>query len=145
MVSLVLLLLVFILFGLRWFPKGSLNGSTPSATPWPPIVNMCPDFMVSWKDPASGKIYCYDAADIYGVKTTNASGFETAKVINSNQGQSALLLQNPTATSDVTKNPLKNTLATNSSVLTGNPATSLMRWEGVWDGRTVNANQIPSI
>ena len=51
MILLVLILLVFFFFGLRWFPGGNLNGTQPGKMAWPPIVNMCPDFMVSWTAP----------------------------------------------------------------------------------------------
>lgn len=145
MIALVLLLLVFILFGLRWFPGGNLNGSQPKAGAWPPIVNMCPDFMASWKDASTNKIYCYDAANIYGLKTgVSATGFES-KTINNLPTQSALLIQNPAGTTESGKNPFKNNLVTNSASFTGNSATSIVRWEGVWDGRIVTASKIPSI
>jgi hypothetical protein len=145
MIVLVLLLLVFILFGLRWFPGGNLNGSQARTTSWPPIVNMCPDFMASWKDVTTNKIYCYDAANIYGLKSgVTTTGFES-KTINNVPTQSALLLQNPSGTTEASKNPLKNIFLTNATTITGNPTTSLIRWEGVWDGRIVNARKIPSI
>jgi hypothetical protein len=143
MITLVLLLLVFILFGLRWFPGGSLNGSQPKAGAWPPIVNMCPDFMASWKDGA--KVYCYDAANLYGLRVTSNTNFESGKTINSLSGQSAILLQNPSATTPETKNPLQNKLKKTPTDITSNSATSLIRWEGVWDGRLVTADRVPSI
>ncbi len=145
MITLVLLLLVFILFGLRWFPGGNLNGSQPKAGSWPPIVNMCPDFMASWKDPNSSKIYCYDAANLYGLKVTTNANFEAGKTINSVSGQSAILLQNSSGTTSETKNPLKNILKTNPAAITSDSATSLIRWEGVWDGRLVTSDRVPSI
>ena len=145
MITLVLLLLVFILFGLRWFPGGTLNGSQPKGVSWPPIVNMCPDFMASWKDPASTKIYCYDAANLYGLRVTTDSNFESGKTINSLSGQSAILLQNSAATTSEAKNPLQNKLKKTPELITAVPATSLIRWEGVWDGRLVTADRVPTI
>jgi len=145
MITLVLLLLVFMLFGLRWFPGGSLNGSQPKGVSWPPIVNMCPDFMVSWKDPASKKVYCYDAANLYGLKVTTNTNFESNKTINSLSGQSAILLQNSAETTAERKNPLKEKLKKTPAAITGDTATSLIRWEGVWDGRLVTADRIPTI
>lgn len=145
MITLVLLLLVFILYGLRWFPGGNLNGSQPKAGSWPPIVNMCPDFMASWKDPMDSNVYCYDAANLYNLKTTQVTGFTTSKKVNNVDGQSVILLQNPIGTTPLTKNPLKETLKANPATMTANPATSLIRWEGVWDGRLVTADRIPTI
>lgn len=143
MITLVLLLLVFILYGLRWFPGGNLNGSKPTAVPWPPIVNLCPDFMVSWTN--GNKVYCYDAANIYNLKVTQNANFENGKTINGVTGQSAILLQDSAATTVPTKNPLQNILKTNPATITGDSQTSLIRWEGVWDGRLTTANRIPSI
>jgi hypothetical protein len=143
MITLVLLLLVFILYGLRWFPGGNLNGTKPVAVPWPPIVNLCPDFMVSWKD--GSKVYCYDAANIYSLKTITNNNLESQKTINGVQGQSAILLQNASGTTPQTKNPLQNILKTNPSAITGDRYTSLIRWEGVWDGRLTTPDRIPSI
>jgi hypothetical protein len=145
MITLVLLLLVFMLYGLRWFPGGNLNGSQPKVGAWPPIVNMCPDFMASWKDPLNSKVYCYDAANLYNLKTTTNSNFETNKTINSIIGQSAILLQNPAGTSPATKNPLQEKLKTNPAAITADSVTSLIRWEGVWDGRLTTAARIPTI
>jgi hypothetical protein len=145
MITLVLLLLVFILYGLRWFPGGNLNGSQPKAGSWPPIVNMCPDFMVSWKDPADSKVYCYDAANLYNLKTSSNTKLVSGKTINNVSGQSAILLQDPKGTTPATMNPLKNKLKTTPTEITADSATSLIRWEGVWDGRLVNADRVPSI
>jgi hypothetical protein len=146
MITLVLLLLVFILYGLRWFPGGNLNGSKPKGGSWPPIVNMCPDFMASWKDPRDGnKIYCYDAANLYNLKTTTVTDFSISKEVNNVPGQAVILLQNPLGTSPATKNPLKETLKKTPAIMTANTATSAIRWEGVWDGRLVTADRVPSI
>ena len=142
MIALVLLILVFVFYGLRWFPGGNLNGSKPAAGVWPPIVNMYPDFMASWVDPTN-KVYCYDAANTYGLKTSTASGLISGLNINSVTGQSAYLLQNPTGADVGTKNPLQTTLTTNPTTLTaGSP---FVRWEGVWDGRSMNPKRIPAI
>jgi hypothetical protein len=49
MVVLILSILIFVFYGLRWFTdtgqsKFSYNG------PWPPIINMCPDYLVYFKN-----------------------------------------------------------------------------------------------
>jgi len=145
MITLVLLLLVFILYGLRWFPGGNLNGSQPKAGSWPPIVNMCPDFMASWKDPMDSKVYCYDAANLYNLKSTAVPTFTTTKKVNNVDGQSVILLQDPAGTAPAAKNPLKDKLKTNPASMTATAATAAIRWEGVWDGRLVTADRIPTI
>ena len=45
-VYLILVVLIFTLFGLRWFGK---DGGADSTTQWPPIVNMCPDYLTAFK------------------------------------------------------------------------------------------------
>jgi hypothetical protein len=140
MIALVLLILVFVFYGLRWFPGGNLNGTKPSGGPWPPIVNMCPDFMASFVD-SSNKVYCYDAANIYNMKSATAGTMglaATSPTING-AAQPAYLVQDPTSTN---KNPLKTTLTTNPATFTQG---STVRWEGVWDGRSVTTDRIPSI
>jgi len=85
MLTLVLLILVFIFFELRWFENLKLkgtskyvsqatNGNSGSCSPttqnvdsavngnWPPIINICPDYMVT----QNGK--CVDPAQLYGNK-----------------------------------------------------------------------------
>ena len=147
MIALVLLILVFVFYGLRWFPGGNLNGTKPAGGPWPPIVNMCPDFMASHVDSATNKVYCYDAANIYNMKTATAGTAGTAGLAATSPTingatQAAYLLQDPTATN---KNPLKTTLRNGASTLTQDSNGKYVRWEGVWDGRSVTTDRIPSI
>jgi len=151
--ALVLLILIFIFFGLRWFPGGNLNGSQAQAQSWPPIVNMCPDFMVSWKNPSDNKIYCYDANNVYGLQTAPAATpLISALTIGSASGQSAYLIKDPAqnsgkapaslATDSSNFWPMAKMLSTTASnVLT--PTAKYMRWEGVWDGSILKADKIP--
>ena len=143
MIALVLLILVFVFYGLRWFPGGNLNGTKPTGGPWPPIVNMCPDFMASFVD-SSKKVYCYDAANIYNMKSATAgtAGLAATSPTINGARQAAYLLQDPTATN---KNPLKTTLKNGASTLTQDSNGKYIRWEGVWDGRCVTTDRIPSI
>lgn len=137
MISLVLLILIFIFFGLRWFQGGSLKGTkTDGKTPWPPIVNACPDFMVSWKD--STGTYCYDAGDLYSLKRAPSGGSIAASLPITNQGntESALRL---TTTSTSTPAPVTLKKDISDNVLRVSPT---LRWEGVWDGQRLNSEKI---
>ena len=153
---LVLLILIFIFFGLRWFPGGSLNGSKAKRQSWPPIVNMCPDFMVSWTDKLqNNKVYCYDSNNVYGLRSAaTAPPMVGSLTIGTATGQSGYLIKDPIqnggkapsslATDSATAPfwPLAKMLSTNASnVLT--PTAKYMRWEGVWDGSAVTANKAP--
>jgi len=147
MLVLVLLILVFIFFGLRWFPGGNLNGTKPAKVPWPPIVNMCPDFMVTWTAPApDNKVYCYDANNVYRLKAMSpppAQGptepMKSQLVIGNIDSQTAYVI-NDKATPPT--NPLKTALTNSvSSVVTGDA--KYLRWEGVWDGYSATPEKAP--
>ncbi len=151
---LVLMILVFTFYGLRWFPGGNLNGTTPPAgsVVWPPIVNMCPDFMASWTDPVTKRVYCYDASNTYGLKTYAGAGLTTGLTINNIPGQSAYLIKDPAQnTSAVSLRddangarwPFLFLLNKNSNLVLGDPNGKYLRWEGVLDGTNINVNKAP--
>jgi len=160
MVLLVLLLLTFIFYGLRWFPGGKLNGTGGSKVAWPPIVNMCPDFMVAWTAPAGqavsgsspsetitqGDIFCYDTGNIYGLQTAAAKadiGLISGITINSLSNQSALKMG--TAADPAGKKMSVVRPASGVSPVQSYPAatpSSPLRWEGVTDGSTVTISNI---
>jgi len=146
MLVLVLIILVFIFFGLRWFPGGNLNGTKPAKVPWPPIVNMCPDFMVTWTD--NNKVYCYDANNVYNLKAVNPAptGVDNPLkqlTIGPSASETAYLIKDTNRPTDETKYPLKNAFKnTLSSVLAGDG--SKLRWEGVWDGYSATPDKIPT-
>ena len=160
MVLLVLLLLTFMFYGLRWFPGGKLNGTGSAKVAWPPIVNMCPDFMVAWVAPADtaagnpateaikqGDIFCYDINNIYGLKTADADA--TIKLvktitINGNAGQSALkvgLGADPAGSKMSLVVPAAGAISPVQSYANKQP-NSPIRWEGVTDGSTVTLSNI---
>jgi len=150
MALLVLLILVFIFYGLRWFPDGNLNGTKPGAVQWPPIVNMCPDFMVSWTDAVTKNVYCYDAANIYGLKSTTAAPpLQAGLTIGKDSNQSAYLIkqnsvgtQDSTFAKDPTRWPMVNALTNGASAVLTTGA-KYLRWEGVWDGQTLTPTKAP--
>lgn len=151
-----MLLLVFIFFGIRWnwflekAPPGKKVADDACAdadsainspnTPFPPIVNMCPDFMSAWKDTANDKVYCYDANNTYNMKTYNGAGLKTNLTINGLGGQSAYLLYDPSKnleSTNPTKDdgglrwPLYSLIANNLSTISNDPQGKYLKWEGV--------------
>jgi hypothetical protein len=155
MITLVLLILIFTFYGLRWFKDGALKGSTsdPKA-PWPPIVNMCPDFLVAWTDPNTKYVYCYDAANVYGLKTATdrTDFFKGDLTINGVPGQSAFLIKNPTANTNATslrmdpdgkRWPLLGAFLRDTRGITQMTNGQFLRWEGVWDGSSATAAAAP--
>ena len=151
-----MLLLVFVFFGIRWnwflekAPPGKTVADDACAAadspinspnnPFPPIVNMCPDFMSAWKDTANDKVYCYDANNTYNMKTYNGAGLKTNLTINGLGGQSAYLLYDPSqnlGSTNPTKDdgglrwPLFALIANNLATISNDPQGKYLKWEGV--------------
>ena len=146
----ILLVLIFVFYGLRWFSGGNLKGSQTGTVAWPPIVNVCPDFMISYK--ANGKTYCYDVNNTYGLKTAAAiTGIADASVINTTDTGFVLIsdsnLKREKLSDDVAATSKKWPLLTQfetdpSTILKANANTGYLRWEGVWDGRNATATKL---
>jgi len=159
---LLLLFFVFLFYNLRWFTnfqlKGSAGSTTTSSTTaasscgsssstttvgapssWPPIVNMCPDFMVTWKDTA-GNIFCYDTSNLYNLSSTSPN--ITSITIPGVGNKPAYLIKNGTAAGNPTSLNDPNATAMwpfLKSLLSGaiplsDPSMRYIRWEGVWNG-----------
>ena len=140
MLVLVLLILVFIFFGRRWFPGGNLNGTKPAKVPWPPIVNMCPDFMVTWTA-ADNKVYCYDANTVYNLNAVSSPTAPLMQITIDGNRRSAYLINDKASTPT---NPLKTAFKdTLSTLLTSNDE-KFLRWEGVWDGYSATPDNAPT-
>jgi len=147
-IFMVLFIIIFIYYGIRWFGSNIFNAADSVKVAWPPIVNMCPDFMVMWTDTQDGgKVYCYDAKNLYELKTAGSNfGLTSQLTINNVAGQSAYLIKNPTQNTGATdlasdtngsRWPFAYKLLNNlNSITTSGGKSNLMRWEGVWDGVT---------
>jgi hypothetical protein len=59
--SLVLFGLIFTFYGLRWF-RGDKSAYTYTGS-WPPIINMCPDYLIYFKKP-NGAETCIDMVGV---------------------------------------------------------------------------------
>ncbi len=148
--SLVLLISIFVFYGLRWFEDKKLKGSVPTGiVPWPPIVNSCPDFMVTYNDTANKKVYCYDAGNFYGLKSGNVgtnSGIIRNITVNGVDGQIGFLLNdNADGVTGDNKLPLiKSFINNNYTEITdfGTNAGKYFRWEGIWDGINNTSTQL---
>lgn len=161
MLLLVLLIAIFAFYGLRWFQGGSLKGTTGTNIPWPPIVNVCPDFMVSTQalDGAGNKIvYCLDTKNLYGLKSAAATNNLVASNISYNGAQySGLIMtrghkgtdvknlaQDAGKARDDQRYPFLSALRTNlPSVISSVASLKDMRWEGVYDGLTATPDKAP--
>jgi hypothetical protein len=140
-------LLVFIFFGLRWFPSKTNSVtkdlcqkdssiSSPNI-PFPPIVNMCPDFMTAWTDTRNDKVYCYDANNTYNMKDYKDAGLEKDITINGVGGQSAYLLFDPAHDASDAQHrwPLYYLLDNNLTTITNDARGKFLRWEGILESQ----------
>ncbi len=138
--STLLLVAIFVFYGLRWFKDSELKGtSAAGGVAWPPIVNACPDFMVTYTN--TNGTYCYDAGKIYNLTSLTAGTTTTALVqsvaVNGTgtQAEKVLLANNPAGSDNASKFPLMNAFKQNTyqSLVDG----TMLKWEGVWDGINV--------
>jgi hypothetical protein len=164
--TIVLLLLVYVFFGLRWFVNKAAAANTNSTTAGScsgsettsgnkssiPIVNMCPDFMVTWTDSITGNVYCYDDKNTYNMRTYNGAGLTTGLSINNVAGQSAYLIKNNTQNTSAIdlksdtgglRWPFLRMLGNNIDTMTNDQYGAFLRWEGVWDGSTLSLGSAP--
>jgi hypothetical protein len=113
-----------ILFGIRWFPGGALVSKTIQG-PWPPSINVCPDFLSLTK--VSGRPVCIDPVGVSRNKNNNGmdqwtdtSQSDTFNLYTDKQGNARL------------------------SALYGECKAKGVTWEGVWDG-TVGLGREPPL
>lgn len=138
-ISILLLLMIFIFFGLRWFstpdpkkpskcpdPNNPNAASSRTCPTFPPSINLCPDFMVAYTKPEGG-VLCYDVNNTYEMKKATGAALSTGLTINGVGGQSA-----HTAGLD-----LVNIIRVNPTTISSDPLGKYLRWEGVFDGRTI--------
>ena len=147
MILLVLCIAIFAFFGLRWFQGGELKGSTPASQQWPPIVNLCPDFMAAVKGtdgsvaPAAGatlNTYCYDPNNTYSLTTTGTTGLTQFIPTGATTAVYGLKIATGGTTPTFSYKDAKSIVD-----ITANTNNQKIRWEGVWDGRNFNAAMMP--
>jgi hypothetical protein len=157
-----LLIAIFVFYGLRWFQGTTLKGSTGTGQAWPPIVNLCPDFMVGapGTDSAGNKrVYCVDINDIYGLKTSlEVANYMTSATLGpsiAGQNYSGLImLRNEKTSTRLTDDFSKAVTERRWPVLSGLKANLAgflaqkdkfknIRWEGVYDGLSATPDKAP--
>jgi hypothetical protein len=70
-ICLVLFLLIFVFYGIRWF-RGDKSVFSYSGS-WPPIINMCPDYLVYFKRPLGNNRTEDTCVDLSGVAKGGSS------------------------------------------------------------------------
>ncbi len=156
-VSLVLLILLFTFFGLRWFQGGQVKGSEKKGA-WPPIVNMCPDYLTVVEGTtgtgASSKTgtFCVDMKGIYpnvpnavdvipAGSSTSVKGF-MIKFPSTTTNAFTSLKEDANLPKGTERWPLLRTISQELHLLTQGDG-KYVRWEGIWDGRSATPISAP--
>lgn len=156
MILLVLLIAVYAFFGLRWFDGTTLKGSTPAGAgkAWPPVVNLCPDFMTAVKantaavSAPGNDMYCIDSNDVYNIEG-DSTGTHFVNVYTSPTATAKRGIKIGTYVAGPPKkytSPMKTaaTPVTDISMISTGANVKNIRWEGVYDGQTFNGSAIPT-
>jgi hypothetical protein len=116
-----------IFFGLRWFKAG--GATTAAVGPWPPSINVCPDFLSLYKtsDGSGNSIsYCVDNNGI-----ASAGGLTRWSAGSAPSGNNVFNLSSNLGGS------LRTTALCNEA------KAKKVTWEGVWDGTVCLGGQPP--
>lgn len=118
-ISLILFILVFVFFGMRWFSGSEMVG--PGAGykgVWPPQIAVCPDYLTYYESGTTKG--CYNAnASTLGVSTSFATGIKTSPTATTGSFITPY-------TKDKTKEQLKE--------LCDSTITAGLSWEGITNG-----------
>jgi hypothetical protein len=104
---------VLLYFGLHWFNKKTKRTDTV----WPPVINMCPDYLTYFESGASK-----GCVDMLGVSTNG-----TLRKVTS------IAARTPQDTFQYTFNSIKNK-TTDINTICAECALKGLTWEGVYDG-----------
>jgi len=132
-------LYIFLVYGWNWFGPGGPYTNTP--VPWPPTLNSCPDFLVSYVIPKNGSVLPIPGCvDTIGVSTKPTLFPQRASgVPNWTTAPSAAV--SPTTAPNY---HINGWFATRTGETTAALCTRLqsvgLTWEGIWDGTTCYSN-----
>jgi hypothetical protein len=104
---------VLLYFGLHWF-----NKKTKTTTTWPPVINMCPDYLTYFESGATK-----GCVDMLGVSTNAGLGNVVTNIAT----------RTVTNTFPYTFNSIKNK-TTDINTICAECALKGLTWEGVYDG-----------
>jgi hypothetical protein len=122
-------ILVLVYYGLRWFSGVNLKATQISTTSWPPVINLCPDFLTLHKRVIGGKTESI-CVDLVGV---------------SNGGIQKLVDANNASNNNFVFNLFQNLTGVNRiKRLCQECKEKKVTWEGVFDGANCVADTVPN-
>jgi len=129
----ILAILVLIFFGLRWFA----NNNTSSTGSWPPIINMCPDYLTFFKRPSmsAGSGFTSSCIDLVGVSRNGGLA----------QWQKSFSSENPPTDDKYYFSLVTNstTPAARNQELCARAIDKGLTWEGITNGESCYAAAVP--
>lgn len=134
-------LYIFLVYGWNWFgPDGPY---TDKPVPWPPTLNSCPDFLVSYVIPPAGIVPAIPGCvDTTGVSTLPAVFPQRSTGVPN--WSSAGAPTGPVSASTAPNYHSSGWFATRTGESTAALCTRLqtvgLTWEGIWDGTTCYSN-----
>jgi hypothetical protein len=90
------MLVLFILFGLQFFSSDGNYVKQTVPTKWPPMINMCPDYLSLYRDNTNPATPVFSCVDMVGVSPNQA----LRKYVPSNTATPAVVNVYPPATKD---------------------------------------------
>jgi hypothetical protein len=125
--------LVLVYFGLKWFGTVQVKN-----TSWPPVINMCPDYLTylpNIKSAASSTRMVPGCVDFLGVTTSNNAASAFIKVEPIQSSIDALDASMTTKVFKYTSLDIKNaTSASDLQPICDACQNAGLTWEGVYDG-----------
>ncbi len=122
-------ILVLVYYGLRWFSGASLKATQVSYKSWPPVINLCPDFLTMHKRVVGGKTEDI-CVDLVGVSPGGIQRLVDENNIMNDRFVFRLFnnLQGPARIRRLCQECREKRVT----------------WEGVYDGMTCIADKIPN-
>ena len=114
-------ILVLTYYGLRWFSNDSLKFTKLTATQWPPVMNLCPDFLTHIRKPDTGTKVEYVCVDTIGVSQNGIRKYTQDSDLRNEAYLFKLFEEEKNVTSRYQK-------------LCGECKEKKVTWEGIYDG-----------
>jgi len=127
--------LVLVYFGIRWF-----GSKVPQLTTWPPVINMCPDYLTYVTLPSSvtinGKSVKSGCIDMLGITSSStATGIQKTQPSTATSYKSGSGTPNALQMFEYTSADVKAaTKASDLQVICARCQAMGLTWEGVYDG-----------
>ena len=122
-------ILVLVYYGLRWFSGVSLKATQPNYSTWPPVVNLCPDYLTLHKRRVGSKTENV-CVDLVGVSNGSMQKLVDVNSVN-NSNFVFNLYQNMSGSERIRR-------------LCQECKIKGVTWEGVWDGANCVGDTVPN-